>query len=507
MSLPTLEQVDTIYQCAAHYTIQRHRVKYSEFGQFCLKLNMLKDQIGELASDPYWQKYFSDLRRFRFGLTAAPFLNEYRDQRILEIYDGLSNHLKHCRAIYPDFAQPALELLNLLKRMYQDDMNPLLNKLVELSGSYQSVAWIIKESRLIPHVDDVIQMYPDLLHRVQAVHYTQMVSDNCFDSVITIGSPKWFPDSIYTAPRAYEVHIVQFSWMRDSWKLPETFVAQYTSARSKRTSFTDHQPAEDLGITSESLLLTIENEALAVYTSRDGHRDYEEIEARCVVLEGEQAIFVEADDSTNVLIIDLDEDDDNRVKPISVQQLKPGTFILVRTSGGGDYIVPIADQIMGAEASLVRQRQHEWKSRLKEYVINHGLLKTSIDLLDLGSDIANEINVRNWIFPRNIKTRSQKDFLAIMRLVGLETQAKEYWNSMEFIGSAHRKAGYRLREVLLHQVDKISPDEFKRNGKIEFKFAENDEDAGLTAFRVEDILSKTYKVSFSRIGVPFRLGN
>jgi hypothetical protein len=507
MSLPTLEQINIIYECAARYTVQRHRVKYSEFGQFCLKLNMLKDQIGESASDPYWQKYFSDLRRFRFGLTAAPFLNEYRDRRILEIYDELSNHLKHCRAVYPDFAQPALEILSLLKRMYQDEMNPLLNKLIEISASHQSVAWVIKESRLIPHVDDVIQMYPDLLHRVQALHYTQMVSSNCFDRVITIGSPRWFPDSIYTSPRANEMHIVQFSWMRDAWKLPETFVAQYTPTRSKRISFTDHNPVEDLGITSESLLLTLESEALAAYTSRDGHRDYEEIEARCVVLEGEQAIFVEADDSANVLIIDLDEDDDNRVNPISVRDLKPGAFILVRTSGGGDYIVPIADQIMGTEASLVRQRQHEWKSRLKEYVIKHGLLKTSIDLLDLGSDIANEINVRNWIFPRNIKTRSQNDFLAIMRLVGLENQANEFWASMEFISRAHRKAGYRLREILLDQVDKISPDEFKRSGKVEFKFAQNDEDAGLTAFRIEEILSKTYKVSFSRIGVPFRLGN
>lgn len=507
MSLPTLEQLDTVYKCAAHYIIQRHHVKYSEFGQFCLKLNMLKEKVGESASDPYWQKYFRDLRRFRFELTAGPILNEYRDKQISKIYDELSLHLKHCRVLYPDFAQPAFETLNFLKQMYQDNKNPLLNKLIEISASHQSVAWVVKESRLIPQVDDVIQMYPDLLHCVQVLHYTQMVSSNCFDRVITIGSPKWFPDSIYTSPRACEMHIVQFSWMRDSWKLPETFVAQSTPARSKYISFTDHNSTEDLGITSESLLLTLENEALAAYSSRDEHRDYEEIEAKCIVLEGEQAIFVEADDSTNVLIIDLDEEDDNRVKPISVRELKAGTFILVRTYGGGDYIVPIADQIMGTEASLVRQRQHEWKSRLKEYVIKHGLLKTSIDLLDLGSDIANEINVRNWIFPRNIKTRSQNDFFAIMRLVGLESQANDFWASMEFISRAHRKAGYRLREILLDQVDKISLDEFKRSGKVEFKFAENDEDAGLTAFRIEEILSKTYKVSFSQIGVPFSLGN
>lgn len=94
-----------------------------------------------------------------------------------------------------------------------------------------------------------------------------------------------------------------------------------------------------------------------------------------------------------------------------------------------------------------------------------------------------------------------------MRLVGLENHANEYWSSMEFIGRAHRKAGYRLRDMLLNQVDKISPDEFRRSGKVEFKLSENDEDAGLTAFRVEDILAKTYKVSFSQIGLPFRLGS
>lgn len=507
MKLVTLDEINKVYQCAARYTVHRHRIKYNEFGQFCIGLNSFRNRISEAANDLYWQKYFSYLRHFRFGLCAAPFLNDYRDSRILEIYNDLSDHLRRCSAIYPDFAQPAWQLLALLKNLYRDGKNPLLDKLVELSKSKQYVAWVVKESRFISHVDEAIQADFETLHHVEAIHHTQLSASKCYDTVIVIGSPRWFPDNVFTSPRANTIDIVQYSWMRDTWRLPETFVAPYTPTRSKHVAFTEDNTFDELEIPAESLMLSLDNEAIVAHTSQESRREYEEIEARCVVLEGEQAIFIGADDSTNILIIDIDEEEDNRVRAIPVRELRPGTFILVRTSGGGDYIIPIADQIMGLDASLARQRQHEWKQLLKEYVIKHGLQKTCMDLLHLGSNIANEINVRNWMFPRNIKTRSRTDFLSIMRLVGLENQATEYWNTMEFINRAHRKAGYQLRRMLLSQVDKIASDEFKRHGKIEFKLSEHDDDARLTAFRIENILPETYTVSFSRIGVPFKLGS
>ncbi len=259
------------------------------------------------------------------------------------------------------------------------------------------------------------------------------------------------------------------------------------------------------GIDAESLLTVVDRASSVASTLDKGDRDeYEDVEAVCVFLEGDLAVFIEADEGAKTLVIDLDEDADDRVTRILVKDIQPGTYVLVRTSGGGDYIVPVADKIMGNLAQQAREYQKHWKELLRNYAKANGLLKTSIDLLDLGSDIANEVNVRNWIWPRSIRTHSYSDFLAIMRLIDLEDKAKEYWNIMGVINKAHHKAGFEIRNSLLDQVRDIDMEELQRRGKMDFKLSGDDE-GGLIAFRVESVLAEKVKVPYSRIGQPFRL--
>jgi hypothetical protein len=503
----SLESINQVYQCASIYDVNRHRVTYDELGLFSIALNTFQSQIGELAEDPYWQKYFSELRRLRFGLCAAPVLNDYRDYRIDEIRTALAGHLRRCHAVYPTFAEPANDVLQALVAIQGDGRNPLLDKLVELRQPDLKSAWVIKESRLIPHVEDVLRDHPEFKPNLQIVHHSQLASATCYDQLVFIGSPTWFPPSVFTSPRAPRLDIVQFSWMRDSWKIPTTFVANYTPSQIKRVTLREldaHYQAES---PADTILLNVDIQRVASIAARGEHREYDEVDARCIVFEGETAIFVDADQSSTVLVIDLEERDIERVRSSKVGNLALGTFVLVRTSGGGDYILPIADQILGSKAQYARSVQSEWKTLLRQYVVEHGLLKTSIDLLDMGSNIANEMNVRNWMSPRNIKTRDEKDFAAVMRLIGLAEREREIWQTMELISSAHLSAGSQLRKRLLALVDAIPPDEFRKRGKIEFKLEDDDDDAKLTAYRVEDMLPGTYKVAYTQIGVPFKLGN
>ncbi|CAG1007606.1 hypothetical protein ANRL4_03773 [Anaerolineae bacterium] len=506
MHTSSLESINKVYQCASNYIVSSHRVSFSELGYFSVKVNQFRSLIGESIYDAYWQKYLRVLCRLRFELCAAPMLNKERDDLIAETLTTIEDHLKHCHAIYPLFVEPAKDVLHLLEKIRGDTRNPLVDKLIEITPPNSNTAWVIKESRLIEQVENVIDLYPRFKPNLQTVHYSQLISAICYDALIIIGSPAWYPLSVFTSPRAPRLNIVHFNWMSDTWKLPNTFIANYVPSQTKRTVLWESDTHQEANTPADSILLHVDAHQVYTIVDRGDRREYDEVDAQCVVLEGETAVFVVADPSSTILIIDLEECEDERVRSIQVNELLPGTFMLIRTSGGGDYIVPIADQIMGTNAQSVRSAQNEWKTLLRDYVKKHGLLKTSIDLLDLGSEIANEVNVRNWIYPRNIKTRSEKDFLAIMRLIGLEERANEIWQNMEIISSAHRRAGFQLRKKLLGLVDRIPADRFRKDGKIEFRLAEDDEDAKLTAYRVESILPNTYKVAYSQIGVPFKLG-
>jgi hypothetical protein len=215
---------------------------------------------------------------------------------------------------------------------------------------------------------------------------------------------------------------------------------------------------------------------------------------------------LEAADGASILTIDLEADESTeRIARIQTSDVRPGTFLLLRTSGGGDYVVAEADQyFLKDRAAELRARQQEWKTLLRNEVRKDGLLGVSLKLIDLGSASAEEINVRNYLSPRSIRTRVPEDFRAIMRLVGLGDKWESYWEMMGEIDHAHRLAGHRIRRQLLRRLAELDLTELERVGRLDITLTDVDA-GGLTAYRVIDVSPDQQIVSISRLGHPFDL--
>lgn len=509
MSISLFKDVATLYEKSDSTTITRHRIKHLALGNFCVSLNSFDSMLGELANeDNYWQKFLIPLKRLRFGLCAAPFSKECRFKLISTVAAELQHHLRFCQRLYPDVAGHAFVNLDLLTELLDHPQDPLLDKLLELTDRKQEVAWVIKESRLIPYVEELVAGLN--LPSLNVVHPLQLKDLTCYDRLVVIGPSRWFPESVFTAARASQIDILIFDWIKDRWKPQNVFVSSHKSSGPSNRKYIPVEERETGSrwddIDPETLLLIVDK-ALSVTSvlNNEGDRDkLEDVEAICVFLEDDWAVFIEASEGAKTLVIDPDEDANNRIARVFTKEIKPGMFILVRTSGGGDYIVPVADKIMGSQAQHAREYQKRWKELLRNYAKRNGLFKTSIDLLDLGSGLANEINVRNWMSPRSIRTRKYNDFLAIMKLIGLGSAAQEYWTIMKRIDHAHHKAGFEIRNLLLEQVKDLNMEVLQKQGKMDFKLSSDDE-GGLTAFRVESVLSETLEVPYSRIGQSFKL--
>jgi len=463
--------------------------------------------LGEMAVEDYWQKFLIPLKRLRFGLCAAPFPKAYRFERISTVAGELQRHLRLCSKLYPDLANPAFAILDLLTELFDHPQDPLLDKLLELTNAEQKTAWAIKESRLIPHVEELVATLN--LPRLNIVHPLQLKDLTCYDRLVVVGPSRWFPESIFTAARAGQIDILIFDWIKDRWKPQNVFVSPHkSSGHSNRKHITveERETSNRWDNIDPQNLLAIVDKASSVASTleKEDQDEYEDVVAKCVFLEDDWAVFIEAGEGAKTLVIDPDEDIDKRIDRIFAREIKPGMFILARTGGGGDYIVPMADKIMGSQAQHVREYQKRWKELLRTYTKGNGLLKTSLDLIDFGPDVANEVNVRNWMSPRSIRTRNYNDFLAIMKLIGLEDKAQEYWTIMKRINRAHHKAGFEIRNLLLEQVKDLKMEELQKRGKMEFKLSSDDE-GGLTAFRVEGVMAETVEVPYSRIGQPFKL--
>ena len=92
-----------------------------------------------------------------------------------------------------------------------------------------------------------------------------------------------------------------------------------------------------------------------------------EVSARLFVLEGDCMVMLETEKDSKTLVIDPlswhndEEGGEATVNRIHTSEIEPGMFVLIRSGGAGDYIEPIANEILGERAEALRLSQNKWK--------------------------------------------------------------------------------------------------------------------------------------------------
>ena len=524
--LPTVAET---YAFTARSEVRSHPVFDSGFRR-------LSSQTGRLLSlldgteDPYWAQLIRHLRRIRFELAAlpvpfnAPALDLVRAQAAVEV------QYARCTALYPALASAVHATLDIAREVVTRDDGPLLARLVSLAeeSALGRAAVVLCEARLIRVAEPILRSYPIFRH-FAVVGPAQLRSLRCYDRLLCVGSARWFPSFITSAPRAPAIDFVHFRWTPGPIRpsplfavpLADTATADGGRTRgqeSRRLSpvivVGDAAPVEEdepewLGpdiapAPGASLLQEIVHRAHAVNAS--GVQRHDLVRALPVALEGGRAVLLDAEDGATVLVLDLAERGKSRVRRIPTADVEEGMFVLLRAGGGGDYVLPVADSVLGRRAAECRKLQRDWKTRLRAEVETRGLFETSIALLEYGGVRAEEGNVRRWMWDRNIRPREYADFLAIMRLTGLDADVTRYWNTMALIDRAHIKAGQLIRGMLLEQVMKSDLAELERVGSMEFDLPGTGT-GRMVACRVIKTASEPVVTSAANVGRPLNAGD
>jgi hypothetical protein len=234
----------------------------------------------------------------------------------------------------------------------------------------------------------------------------------------------------------------------------------------------------------------------------------ETVPARLCLLSGNRAVFVPADDGASSLIIDLSEMGLAVVRRAPADELEEGQCLLLRTSGGGDFIAPLANRILGNSAEQRRSEQAEWKERLISRAVERfgktdrrGLsFQVCTDLSSRGLTQSRPANVHYWMSSKCIRPRRETDFIGILTFAGLEARSQELWAAMGDIDRAHRRAGHAIRQMLLQKIAGLSLEPLLRDGEMVFDLG--DQDGGtLSAFQITGILPEEVEVFTDRLGI------
>ena len=504
MKTSTIESIDKIHLCSKNAAINWRSIKFPEFQSFTYAVQKLINAVGEIDDDDYWFSLVRRIRKFRFDSIASPFSDLALQMQLQEVISRLRLDKIKFSLSHPNAFEQYNQLLIICEQLTIMKLSQLLislaTELDQQRTSNTQKAVLVCETRLISSAEQGLRSAG--INNVEVVSPRSLGGDTCFENMVIIGPTRWYPEYVFSAPRAENLLVLKYSWIRDSWKHENEFVAPLQNKASKLMETFIDEPFDNSSFAAEELLPPVfdfQQIKKRIAIELIGHSEVEYVQAKLFLLEEGWAVILETDETSSVLVIDL-RDLEKPVKKIKADEIEANMFVLLRTSGGGDFIIPVADQIMGEKGVVARDYQHKWKSLLRSKIISVGYEKVISDLRKFGSIRANRINVHNWMSYNSIKTEYKEDFYAIMKFVDLEKEAEYSWGLMEIIDHAHRRAGHQIRSMLLDKVKKSDLSTLQRTGKMNFELV-GEHSISITAFQIKEISPETIQV------LPWQIGN
>lgn len=505
MRLFTVDHTGKIYDISDSCRINSRSLCNRELEDLYKHYRSLRRSLRGSPEEDYWRGFFAPVRKYLFTVCAAPVPPNNPWVYDPSLADFLRDYIKEAEQAGAAVIDEARGLIERFEAMSESGGNPIAQLVEEYfeDASERKFTLLLKEKGLVKPTQKALEGWGR--RRLRMITPADLRGGECFDAIIAFGPVNYFPEFVYSAPRAYEILVLYYDFFRFRLPPKSYFIKNATGQPDYEVAQTWHEISEETAlILPEIDWDRIKKEGLGAVPSERGPED---VEAKLFLLEGGKAVFVDVEEGSKALVIDPYADEGQNIMREYTKDIKPGMFILLRTSGGGDYIVPLADRILGEDqATQVRELQRDWKQRLRSIVDTEGIQEVSSALLRRGSKLASEQNLRNWMSYRSIKTRERSDFSAVMDLVGLHEKTDEYWEALRAIDQAHRMAGQHIRKLLIEKARRLDMGELVRMGTIVFEL--QDKDSGsLTAFRVLDISSDTTMVAPHQISQPFEVGD
>ncbi len=523
MTLFSIGQASAIYERSSRCEIIRHRVHDAPLQRLCGALHDLIADLGEEVDDSHWRSIVRPLRRFTFQLCSSPLTPTHPDLLRRLNPELTTRLLRASHSVFPQFQRLAENVADCLARVLESSNSSLLETLVSLASEYPFAAIVAQDSQSVPLLDSLVSSTA-VTRTYAVVSPTQLRTATCYGALFLFGTSRWYPQHVLMAPRADTVLLISYRWLNDTWNPSPTFVSGISGAphstsyhRGALVSIRNVDDVQPVVVFDSALHDTLWPYAsvpstLTATKAPTPQLHDETVEAVLVALDGGYCVYLEADDRSSAIVIDLDNHPTRRVVRMPLSELEPGMYLLLRTVGGGDYIAALADRLLGSSAIPLRGKQALWKSALRAlaenrfgYPTNSSSCSRLADLLrGIGSPRATSTHVRYWLSPKCIKTGYTEDFFAILHACGLENRSQELWAAMRQLSNAHQRAGQHIRRMLLRRVMETDLHDLARHGRMEFEL--NEADGGsLTAFRICREVSDVTFVLPSTLNTLFEL--
>ena len=508
-----------VYSDASGCEIIRYWVDHSALAEVSRSLRSLVLSIGGDSEGEFWRLTLRLLRRITFALCSTPIPFVTVAEILRQDWEKVCRQARLCEQLYPDTYTQFESLLHTLEPILAETSSPFF-PVLELIARETTGLSVIMRNLCWNRVAADSFAANAALRKVKVVSAAQLRWAHHSNALAVIGPCAWFPEYVFSAPRASSIHIISYRWIQDSWKPRPIFLPAISGSSSHAgnhrigslpkvggANIPEHPQPGD--IKPKDLLppAPVFTRGSSSGTGNGTSHREDMLPAKLCQLIGGRTVYISDEDGASSLIIDTSESDDSITRRVPTKELEPGMYLLLRTSGGGDFITQLADQILDSLSIVRRSQQAEWKEKILERAreqfgaLSRRELSYKIDRYLRTSKMSNSraANIHYWMGSKSIRPHNRKDFSEILRFAGLQEREEELWEAMGDIDRAHRQAGHHIRQMLMQKISPASLETLERDGEMDFDLG--DQHGGtLSAYQITAISGEKFEIEADQIG-------
>jgi len=438
-------------------------------------------------------KYLSHVR-YRLITSVLPFDDEILG--LAELSCVLGAQLVSIGENTPDYkyVRAAIESLGELIESKANPIGLMVCKILENFKGRSVIALQYGHQKL-----RTSEYFESLGFNVEIVQSSQLKRIDVVDKLILVGPPKFFDASIWSAPCAKSIQVVQYPQGEALPKTDGLFGSDAGLFERKiiENGFSSFTRKIELFNEADELMDSVTR---VVRSHSVNQGSGETIDAILIALAKNHGVWTELDESNYLLCVEADRYGHGQIVKKQIMEISLGDFLLLREGESDpDYVQEIANSKFGAKK--YRKNQTEWKIALKNAVVTAGGLLAANSILSTYG--ARVFNLKYWI-GKGIGPGSLRDFEAVCRFSNLNIDVSSRYQEIEKIRSAHQKAGAFIRKELQKNLLASGIDELMESG---YQSCEVEALGKIAAFEVKYKDDQISKVLVSHLDRPFKMGD
>ena len=521
-----LQQISSIYENAAKFEVTRQALGHHDAIDPLTQLHRDWKELVKDEEDIDSRELFFKVWRICWDVTSClvPF-----DSPDLDLRTRV-NQIRESAKFYPSMSRQMDELQAHISFLIKHPINPkgeLVFEIIKgLTNGGKIIGLVSRMSRTNTPgwQEDFANIFATQAKHCVLLKTRRDLLENVMDVIVLPGSGRNCPfvADLFGLYRSRQLIIVQYSSERKyqpkMLELPAaTLSAESSRGRSQvkeEESDVDSQ-LEDWITNEEWELARLHAQGAAYSTGMGGHQFL--VLARLVLLESGAAVYLQ--DDRKVLEVSsltsgesmLDESS-KQLPRKNPKHLRSGDVIGLRTSGSGDYLQVVADQLLKKDGKeRLRDSCTDWKTDLENVLATHGADKVAALLLERGTTVSFPGYIWHWTKDDVIRPQKKESFLSLIQVISqlgglskigdLNKYTNDKWRQMKDLIKYHLKAGMEIRRALLsHLGDLLESSPSLNHDEVVLALPEVD--AGeITLFKVAAVDKDPTEVPYTRINV------